>query len=110
VREHAATALGMIGKDDDAYHVLVEAYETDASTRVRAHAAFGLGLMREERAIDLLIDGLRSQHSEIRSHCAEALGMIGDDRAVSRLNEVLSDPDPDVRRSAERALRMIRGR
>jgi HEAT repeat protein len=66
--------------------------------------------MRDERAIDLLLEGLHSQHPEIRSHCAEALGMIGGDRVVSQLNEVLSDPDPDVRRSAERALRMIRGR
>jgi beta-lactamase regulating signal transducer with metallopeptidase domain len=108
VREHAASATGRIGKDDDAYRTLVEVYESDRSIGVRAHAAHGLGLMREERAFDLLVDGLGSKYPEIRLHCAEALGMVGDHRAVPHLEHASRDRDDRVRESAGRALKSIR--
>jgi hypothetical protein len=110
VREHAASALGMIGKDEDSYRNLVEVYERDRAVRVRAHAAYGLGRMREERAFDLLVDGLESRHAEIRMNCAEGLGWLGDPRAGSYLEEALNDRDERVRGSAERALKRLHGR
>ena len=100
----------MIGKDEDSYRKLVEVYENDRDVRVRAHAAYGLGLMGEKRAFDLLVDGLESRHVEIRMNCAEGLGWLGDLRAESYLEEALSDRDARVRESAERALKKLRGR
>jgi HEAT repeat protein len=91
--------------------VLVNVYNSDDEIGVRAHAAFGLGLTKDRRAVGLLLEGLNSRYSEIRSHCAEALGLLGDRRAEQEIRRLArDDPSPQVREAAVRALEMLQGK
>jgi HEAT repeat protein len=86
----------------------------DAESFVRIWAA--AGLMRvdpsNERALEVLIGGLRDQRSFVRSLAAwhlgrHALGVPGATAALPVLQELLADEDPSVRAEAELALKVL---
>ena len=66
-------------------------------------AATALGLIGDERAIDMLIAGLRSSDENVREASSIALGSIGSP-AVDPLAEMMEDVYWDVRAAAVWAL------
>jgi HEAT repeat protein len=54
--------------------------------------------------LDLLEEGLKSQHETVRRAAAQALGRLGDARAVEPLIQALVDVDEKVREAAAQAL------
>ena len=52
------------------------------SPDVREQAAFGLGQLRDRRAVEPLINALKDQNADVRQQAAFALGQIRDRSAV----------------------------
>jgi HEAT repeat protein len=78
---HAATALGKIGKL--AVDPLIAALK-DSNDLVREHAAEALGKIGDPRAIQPLITALRDSDIDVRREAAAALKKITDARALPR--------------------------
>lgn len=101
----AAMALEELGSEvlDD----LVDVLERERAS-ARAHAAFALGLVEKERAIDPLIERLDGDDAVVvRRWSAWALGMIESARGVEPLVAALRDPAAEVREQAAWGLGMI---
>jgi HEAT repeat protein len=64
---------------------------------VREAAAWGLGALGSERAVEPLIESLADPDPRVRGVAARALGRIGNPRAYTALAGRLDDPDPHVR-------------
>lgn len=64
---------------------------------VREAAAWGLGALGSEDAIEPLIAALADPVPRVRGVAARSLGKVGGGRAFAPLAELLSDPDPFVR-------------
>lgn len=77
--------------------------------RVREVAARALGEIGDARAVKPLIKVLQSGNWEVSGTSAKALGKIGDERAVQALVETLEGRDESVRWYAARALETITG-
>jgi HEAT repeat protein len=71
---------------------------------VRRSAAYALGGLGSEKAVEPLIGLLKDLKSSVRRIAAEALGRLGSEKAVEPLIGLLKDPDKDVRSSAADAL------
>jgi HEAT repeat protein len=110
VRWKSVVALGKIGKP--AVGELLKAFETD-DWQLRSQIAEVLGKIKDEKAVDPLIDSLYSsrykhQNKYVRGRIIEALGNIGDERAVDPLINALDDQYIYVRIKAEEALEKIK--
>ncbi len=79
----------------------------DKSADRRGGAAYTLGLLGDERAVDPLIAALKDEDAVVRVAAARALGRIGDERAVDPLIGALQDEDEIVREAAAWALGSI---
>jgi HEAT repeat protein len=109
VREAAATALGLVARDDPAVVAeLLGLLETgdDAGRIAAARAVPGLGETDRRRAVPQLIQLLKHPNPRVREAAADALGGLGADArpAVPALIDALADPDPKVRGEAAEAL------
>jgi HEAT repeat protein len=105
LREHAAWALGKIGKESLA--VLTKALEhKDANARI--DAILGLTLIGPE-VVPHLARVLGDTHADVRLNAASALGKMGAGakEAVPELTKALMDKDVDVRQRAAQALGKI---
>lgn len=142
VRKYAAVALGKM-KDKLAIPFLLEALgDEDADVRwkagsslvsmgdiavpslikkfkkgnwhIRGRAAEILGRIRDERALQPLMDSLtpgkfRDKHRHVRGKAAEALGRIGDKKSLETLQRVYNEDEYKyVREKAEEAINKIR--
>jgi len=113
IRKEAATALKKIGDNRALFsliHVLKyedwhESYAVMGS--VRETAAEALGLLRDKKAVEPLIEALNDKDEEVRWKASWALGHIGDKRAVEPLTNLLNDERWQVRRFAASALGKI---
>ncbi len=110
VRWKAINALGKLGKP--AVENLLKAFETD-EWQVRGRIAEVLGNIKDERAVEPLIDSLynnryKNQNKYVRGRIIEALGRIGDERAIDPLIQALDDQYIYVRIKAEEALDNIK--
>jgi HEAT repeat protein len=74
---------------------------------VRENAAEALGILRDRRAVDPLINALNDNDEDVRWKSAWALGNIGDKRAIEPLIDALQDKRWPVRRFAVSALGKI---
>ncbi len=85
------------------------ALSTHRDHRKRAAAAWALGCLRAEEALEMLLNALSDEREdvEIKENAAEALGVIGDKRAVNQLIMALKDSNPGVRFSASYALGQV---
>jgi len=109
--QSAAQALGLIG-DKRAVEELVAASlvdfnNNDWTEKNRATMVQTLNEINDPRAIELLIENLKSEERDYRWGAAIILGDIGDARAVMPLVEVLKDKSESVQREAAIALGKI---
>jgi HEAT repeat protein len=104
IREHVTTVLVRMGAP--AVGPLREAL-TGGTNNVQAQAAFALGELKEESAIDALAELLKHTELLVRMNAADALGKIGDPKPVSHLIGALKDPEQYMRTAAEEALEKI---
>lgn len=109
VRRKSIIALGKIGKP--AVGELLKSFDND-DWHLRSQIAVVLGKIKDERAVEPLIDSLynsryKNQNKYVRGRIIEALGNIGDERAVDALINALDDQYIYVRIKAEEALQKI---
>lgn len=105
VRIAACYALVELG-DTTATGCLAHALSSDQQVEVRKAAAYGLGWLRDRRAVPPLLETLRnsSEDADVRGMAAEQLGRLQDPDAVSDLRRALRDEWPEVRFWAAYAL------
>lgn len=74
------------------------------SSYVRSRVAEKLGEIKDPRAVEPLIAGLKDELPDVRMKAAWALGEIKDTRAIEPLITTLKDEDSNVQRQASRVL------
>lgn len=87
--------------------MIVEALK-DKDKDIRWCAAWALGNIRSETAVQYLIDALKDEKEDVRRSAAEALGNIRSETVVQPLINALKDEDEDVRESAIVSLAIIK--
>jgi HEAT repeat protein len=105
VREHIATALGLL-RDKRAIPPLITALQ-DSTWKVRSSAARSLGVLGDAQAVEPLIAAFADSHKYVRCDVARALSDLGDPRAISVLTLGLQDEESKVRSAAQLALERI---
>ena len=75
---------------------------------LRTGSAWGLGKLRDPRAVDPLLPLLRDKKKIVRKTAAWALGTIADERAIVSLTQTLTDEDADVRDAAQKSIDSIK--
>ncbi len=112
VKRQAADALVIVGPP--ATGALCHVLTNDRSrTRpiCRQIAAWTLGTIGDERAVEPLGDALANDGSPVVRHeAARALAVMDNERAVEILVGATRDRDEAIRREAKRALKRLRGR
>jgi DNA-binding MarR family transcriptional regulator len=104
-RLHCATALGLLGAEEEVPTLLK--CLRDKTPKVRGSAATALGRIGAPQAVDALLHCLQDTDPFNRGSAATALGRIGAPQAVDALIRCLQDPDPAVRGGAASALGRI---
>jgi HEAT repeat protein len=87
---------------------LIEQWARQLSDRrwwVRAESTRALGLVRENRALSLLVAALDDDHEEVRAAAVDALGLIGNPQAIPVLLSRLADQSRNQRARIIEALR-----
>ncbi|NHK30024.1 MAG: hypothetical protein FK730_01645 [Asgard group archaeon] len=106
-RSQAALSLGWIG-DDNVIDPLVNALETDNSSKVRANAAMSLGQLNNEKAINPLITALSDKDAFVRGIVIYSLGLMKAKEALGSLINVLEkDEDKEARMAAAESLAQL---
>ncbi|MBI3269181.1 MAG: HEAT repeat domain-containing protein [Planctomycetes bacterium] len=91
-RVRVAVAKGAASGDRaQAFTLLVDYLQRDASWRVRAEAAVGLGLLKDRRAVGPLLQALRDSDPFVRRKAAASLSIFEDERVVDALVDALAD-------------------
>ena len=107
VRSQAALSLGWIG-DVIVINPLINALETDSSSKVRANAAMSLGQLKNEKAINPLISALKDKDSFVRGIVIYSLGLMKAKEALGSLINVLEkDEDKEARMAAAESLAQL---
>ena len=88
MRQIGVTALLQIG--EPSVLPLIEKMNSE-NPKVRAEVAWGLGLLKDPRAVEALVAATDDQEAEVRRHAIMALGLIKDARAVGPLIAALAD-------------------
>jgi HEAT repeat protein len=96
-------AMASSGKVSVIDHVS-EALREDEDAGVRVAAAKGLGLLRDEGALNPLIKAMEDRKPEVRTAVVQSLRQIGDTRAIPVLLDALRDANNNVRWHAATAL------
>ncbi|MHC4600678.1 MAG: HEAT repeat domain-containing protein [Planctomycetota bacterium] len=79
----------------------------DKRAPTRCTAAYELGKIGDNRAIEHLASVLKDGYFSVRQHAAESLGIIGHGDAVGPLIEALEDENQDFRAAVVCALTKI---
>lgn len=83
-------------------------YEEPWNADLIADLSESLGRIRDPRAVEHLIPGLKCKEWYARMNVAQALGRIGDQRALEPLTALLNDENERVKKAASEALKKIR--
>jgi HEAT repeat protein/Fe-S cluster biogenesis protein NfuA len=100
-REQAAQALAAIGSPAVKPLIAVLGSEDQYTCN---YAAWALGVISDDRAVEPLIDALEDTRRSLRRNVVRALLVMADPRAVEPLIAALADPCLEVRRLVIRAL------
>lgn len=93
-QNYAIESLGLMG--EDIFSFLVSSLQED-TPEIRRAAAYALGKLGDQQAVDLLREALYDDHAGVRREALDSLIQL---EAVEALIEALSHPDEDIRRSA----------
>ncbi|MDO8915264.1 MAG: HEAT repeat domain-containing protein [Coriobacteriia bacterium] len=104
-RSRAAVELGDV-RARFGIHVLLSAL-FDEDPRLSRWVATTLGLRGDPRALQPLMDHLRSDDATLREAAAGALGLLGHADAIEALADALDDPEARVVRAAAFSLRRL---
>jgi HEAT repeat protein len=108
VRAEAAWALGKIA-DVKAVGPLTDVLKNKNETpQVRREAVETLGILKDGRAVEALIQALSDPTPGVRARAASALGLIGDNKAIDPLIGCLKD-EAFVKSRAAESLSKITG-
>ena len=102
--EQAAAALVAIGTR--AFQPVLGALRS-TTWAARRNAAWALGALDDQRAVEALVETLKDREPGVREQAVWALGALDASDAVPALTGALKDPDPRVRRQAAWALGAI---
>jgi HEAT repeat protein len=103
----AAEALANIG-GEKALAALTACLKANGDADKRGAAAFGLGLVKDGRAVDALLAALGDAASNVRAEAATSLGKQGNAKAIAPLSQLAKeDPEIDVRKVAAEAVQAI---
>ena len=68
---------------------------------------YSLGVFKDPRAVDPLIQALKDKNAEVRISAAMSLGNLGDKKAVEPLTADLNDENSVVRDKAAQSLKEL---
>lgn len=106
-RRTAVVKLGIVGSDE-AVRALIMTVKNDHEDLIaRGKAALMLGKLRDQRAVDSLIEALEAPGFQTPVYAAEALGKIGDQRAIRPLLAALEASNDTFRQAALEALKRL---
>ena len=94
VRFEAIVSIARRGPDPRLTEALVETLEGNEPA-LSTVAAWGLGRIGDERAVEALRRGLSSRYRSVQAHCARSLGSLGDTTVGPKLLERLG-PETDL--------------
>ncbi|MBI3161103.1 MAG: HEAT repeat domain-containing protein [Chloroflexi bacterium] len=107
VSQAAAESLAQFG--EEGLGVLSEAL-SHPEAGVRERAIYGLGMIRDERVVPLLIEMLRDPDRVVRKQAIQSLGDMRDKRAVPVLQELAADrADRELASLAKEAVARLQG-
>jgi|GEM_PF-2644383 len=86
VRSAILHALGKIG-DVSATPFIIKVIKNSQSKEDRINAIRAAGLLKDERAVDIILEYVHDKDSEISRESVKALGEIGNAKAISKLKE-----------------------
>ena len=90
--------------------LLIEVLAKDKEGQVRANAAYALGAIRDQRALNPLLIALKDTETWVRMRSVTALRRLKSRKAVPALERMLSDQNVLVRQDTVRALKAITGK
>ncbi len=90
--EHIASMSDTFAKADD-----FAARLNDPNPEIEMTAAEGLGLMRDARAVPVLMKLITSSDPEVKLNAVKGLGEAGDRSALPALRQLINDPDLNMR-------------
>ena len=94
VRQYLALAMGRSGKQEF-FEPLVKNINTEKEENLYT-IIYALGMLRDARAVPVLIPFVKHENARLRSAAVVALGNINDPRAKEILKKALNDPEPNV--------------
>ena len=102
-RAHSLELLGRLGGRDSVL-LIIETLKTEKSPLLRSKAADALGLLRDRRAVEPLVQASNASEPEVRAAAITALARVGDSAAGDTFFTAARDANPTVRDAALRAL------
>ncbi|MCG8568692.1 MAG: HEAT repeat domain-containing protein [Spirochaetes bacterium] len=97
-------ALGVLASDDILDELIKLATDKKYGT-ARQMIVFGLGKLKDQQVIDVLINLLNDD--DVISHAVTALGKLKTKKAIPHIKPLLNHPKPLVRREAKKAIMKI---
>jgi cyclophilin family peptidyl-prolyl cis-trans isomerase/HEAT repeat protein len=89
IRRRAAIAVGRVGLPE-AVPALVRLLQTDANVEVRQMAAFGLGLIGDQSAVEPLRAAVADPVALVAGRAAEALGLLNDSASAPAIGKMVA--------------------
>lgn len=108
VQAAAADALGAL-KLTQAFDDIQTVYQNTNEWLVKVSIAAALGGMGEPRALDILLDALKSDNELLQTIAIGALGELGNSQAVPYLIPFVPNPDWQMRYRVAQALKLMGG-
>lgn len=106
-RRTAVIKLGMVGGDQAVRALIMTVRNEHEDLIARGRAAFMLGQLKDQRAVEPLIQALTAPGHQTPVYAAEALGKIGDRRAIMPLLTLLDTDNDAFRKAAVEALKRL---
>lgn len=104
----AINGLSRLGEKDNIDQVL--ALREHPSPYVRGSVLRFMAHLDRERALPLLLQGLKDPHFIVRENAADELGELEAVGSIPELYQLLVDSHPHVRQAAQTAIEMLEGR